>query len=291
MSPGRGTCLAALSPMLLAVGLTPTRDANRDAAADTPPPEFEVQKYPNLAYRDGPSADPDRHKLDLYVPKGQTEFPVLLFVHGGSWRSGNKELYAAVGRAFARAGIGTVVINYRLSPKVKHPAHVEDVAAAFAWAHRNIARYGGRPDRITLMGHSAGGHLAALLATDPTYLKAEGLSPENVRGVVAVSGVYRIEPGADLTRSAFGTDPDFCARASPLNHVGGKLPPFLIAYAENDYDGFDEMAVELNEALEKNKTPTTLVKAAHRNHVTIIVTVIQHGDPLNRAVREFVRKE
>jgi acetyl esterase/lipase len=291
MPPIRGSRLAGFAPILLAVGLTPSRDVSRAAADDTPPPEFEVQKYPNLAYRTGPAADPDRHKLDLYVPKGQTDFPVLLFVHGGSWRSGNKELYAAVGRAFAKAGIGTAVINYRLSPKVRHPAHVEDVAAAFAWAHRNIAKYGGRPDRITLMGHSAGGHLVALLATDPTYLKAEGLSPEDIRGVVAVSGVYRVEPGADLTRTGFGTDPDFCERASPLNHVSGKLPPFLIAYAENDYDGFDEMAVELNAALVSNQTPTTLMKLSHRNHITIIVTVIQHDDPLNRAVREFVLKE
>jgi acetyl esterase/lipase len=296
MSPGRTVRLACLSPLVLVVALVPGRDLNPTAEAVTEPaaaapPEFEVEKHANVAYRVGPTADPVRHRLDVYVPKGQKGFPVLLFVHGGSWKSGNKNLYAALGHAFAKAGIGVVVTNYRLSPKVRHPAHAEDVAGAFAWAHKHIAKYGGRPDRIILIGHSAGGHLAALLALDPTYLKAEGLSPENVRGVVAISGVYRIRPGADLTKAAFDPDPELCERASPLSHVTGKPPPFLIAYADKDYEEFDEMAVELNAALEKIKCPTTLVKVSHRNHVTEIITIINHDDPLHRAVREFVMKK
>src|SRR5205823_5671892 len=105
----------------------------------------------------------------------------VFFVHGGAWRNGDKSgilgVYSALGRFLVRHGLGAVIINYRLSPAVRHPAHVQDVAKAFAWTHKNIARYGGRPDQIFLCGHSAGGHLVALLATDPTYLKAEGLTP------------------------------------------------------------------------------------------------------------------
>lgn len=288
MTVGRSARLAGLCPLFLLVGLTPSRDANPARAPETPPREFEVEKHANLAYRTGPDADPTRHKLDVYVPKGQTDFPVLFFVHGGGWKSGSKNLYAALGHAFAKAGIGTVVTNYRLSPKVQHPAHAEDVAAAFAWVHKHIAGYGGDPARIVLMGHSAGGHLVSLLVTDPTYLKAAGLSPDNVRGVITISGVYRIDPGGELYKPAFGTDPELCRTASPLTHVTGPLPPFLIAYADKDYDGFDDMAVEMNAAVEKAGGSSTLVKVAHRNHITVIISIISANDPLNRAVRAFV---
>src|SRR5215217_3722662 len=94
---------------------------------------FEVVKTANVAYRDDKDADGERHKLDVFAPKGQTGRPVLFFVHGGSWKSGNKNLYAAVGNSFAKAGYVVVVINYRLSPQVVHPGHIEDVAKAFAW--------------------------------------------------------------------------------------------------------------------------------------------------------------
>ena len=115
---------------------------------------------------------------------------MLLFVHGGRWTTGNKNLYPGIGESLARHGVGVVICNYRLSPAVKHPAHVQDVARAFAWTQSNIASYGGKPDRLFVCGHSAGGHLVALLATDPKYLKAEKLSPSDIRGVVPISGVY-----------------------------------------------------------------------------------------------------
>ena len=92
-------------------------------------------------------------------------------------------------------GIGAVLPDYRQSPWVKHPAHIKDVARAIAWTHAHIAEYGGRPDQLFLAGHSAGGHLVALLATDETWLQAEGLATTNIKGVIAVSGVYRIPPG------------------------------------------------------------------------------------------------
>ena len=103
---------------------------------------FEVEKVGNVAYYEGSDADPVRHKLDFYYPKGPKDYPVLFFVHGGAWRSGSKELYGGLGKVFAKNGIGVVVINYRLSPKVQHPAHVEDVARAFAWTHKNVGKYG-----------------------------------------------------------------------------------------------------------------------------------------------------
>ena len=249
--------------------------------------EFEVEKHADLSYSDDADEDP-RHKLDLYVPVGSKNYPVMIYVHGGGWKSGSKTMYVGLGRAFARHGIGVAVINYRLSPKVKHPGHAEDVARAFAWVRANIGKYGGDIGNITLMGHSAGGHLAALLATDPACLKAEKLEPSHIRGVITVSGVYQIDPTAELYIPAFGTDPDACRKASPMTYVTGKHPPFLIVYAENDYATFDRMAIDFHAALEKFQTPATLLKLEHRNHISEIVSILSDSDPLNEAVRKFI---
>src|SRR5438132_7046995 len=131
---------------------------------------FEVEVVKDLAYDTSKDADSNKHKLDLYLPKGQKDFPVLFFIHGGAWTSGDRRLYGALGHTFAKNGIGTVIISYRLTPQVQHPGHIEDVARAFAWTHQNIAKHGGRADQIFVSGHSAGGHLAALLVTNEKYL-------------------------------------------------------------------------------------------------------------------------
>lgn len=288
MSPGRVVRTVLVAAATLLVGFSPVQDRKRFAAAsEKQPVEFEVEKHADIAYRTDADADP-RHKLDLFVPVGRKDFPILIYVHGGAWKSGNKNLYVALGRAFARRGIGVAVINYRLSPKVKHPAHAEDVAKAFAWVHANVEKYGGDAAQITLMGHSAGGHLVALLATDPAYLKAEKLETTQIRGVISVSGVYQVEPNGELYIPAFGTDVEVCKQASPMTHIGSKLPPFLIAYAEHDYETFDRMAIDFHAALEKAGTPSSLLKLANRNHISEIVSILNDEDPLSRAVRKFV---
>jgi acetyl esterase/lipase len=285
---GTGRWLSAAA--LLVGGLTGVAADAPVAEAPAPRPVYDVVRHSGLAYRTDPDADPERHKLDLYVPKGKTNFPVLFFVHGGGWKSGNKYMYSALGHAFAKEGIGTVVINYRLSPAVRHPAHIEDVAKAFAWTHANIGKYGGRPDRIFACGHSAGGHLVALLATDPKYLAAEGRTPADVRGVIGISGVYQIYHDFLLFAPVFGRDKEVCRLASPLTHVNGKLPPFLLAYADHDYPQLDKMAEDMHAELKKCRSETALLKVDDRNHFTIIINIIDPADPLHRAVREMVTK-
>jgi acetyl esterase/lipase len=162
----------------------------------------------DLPYCDDPKPD-ERHQLDLYLPRGRRDYPVVVLVHGGAWMVGDKRccgLYSSVAEFLAGQGIGVAVPNYRLSPQVRHPEHVRDVARAFAWVHAHIAEYGGRPDRMFLMGHSAGGHLVALLATDEAYLHEVGLRSGVVRGVIASSGVYHI-PVGDVQVSWGGAGP------------------------------------------------------------------------------------
>jgi dipeptidyl aminopeptidase/acylaminoacyl peptidase len=257
------------------------------ARADEP---AKYEKHADLAYRTDRDADKERHKLDVYTPKGKKDFPVVLFVHGGSWKSGTKNLYAPLGRSLAADGIGCVVINYRLSPAVQHPAHIEDVAKAFAWTAENIGKYGGTKDKLFVCGHSAGGHLVSLLATDPQYLKAEKHTPAEIKGVAAFSGVYQIVAGEKVFESPFGKDETVCKAASPLTHVAGKHPPFLLAYADSDFPHLDKMAENMHAALQKAECSTDLVKCKDRNHITIIVQFVNSTDPLNKSFRAFVEK-
>ena len=169
---------------------------------------FAMESIRNLSYYDGDEADAVRHKLDIHRPKDCQDYPVLFFVHGGGWVEGNKDhfgIYSVIARTLARQGVGMVCPNYRLSPQVKHPEHIRDVAKAFAWTSRNIGKYGGNPRALFVGGHSAGGHLSALLATDERYLKAEGLGLSSIRGAMPVSGVFNV-PNLTLFDSVFGKD-------------------------------------------------------------------------------------
>jgi acetyl esterase/lipase len=276
---------AALLPALL--GAAPL-------AADDKGTTYPVEKHLNLAYNPARDADPVRHKLDLYVPKGARDFPVMVFVHGGMWRSGSKDLYAALGNTFAQQGIGTAVINYRLSNRngdgARHPDHIKDVAKAFAWVKANAGKYGGSKDKLFLSGHSAGGHLVSLLATDEQYLKAEGCSVADVKGVMTVSGVYTISNLVGAFQEIFGKDDAACKAASPLTHVKDKHPPFLIAYGTKDFPFLDQMAEQFGKKLSDCKCDAKVMKL-DRDHYSIIVQLAASAtDPLTKAMVEFMKK-
>lgn len=266
---------------LLVVGLVRAGDGK-------PAGGFEVEVVKGIAYVGGKDADPVRHTLDLYHPKDKKDYPVLVWVHGGGWKNGNKEQFEFLGKALAGEGVGVVTVNYRLHPQVQFPANVEDVARAFAWAHKNVGRYGGRADRVFVGGHSAGGHLASVLATDESYLKAAGLSPADVRGVVSISGLYAIRRG----RFPVFEDSDEGARkASPVRQVREKLPPFLLVYADNDFPTFGDMAEDFAKALREAKVEVTCVKVKDRTHGSVAAKVAEEGDPVRGAILEFVGRQ
>jgi acetyl esterase/lipase len=251
--------------------------------------DYEVDTVQGIAYYDGNDADPVRHKLDLYLPRGQKDFPVLIFVHGGTWKSGNKDLYAPLGKLYAKNGIGTVIINYRLSPKVKHPAHIQDVARAFAWTHKNIAKHGGNPKNIFVCGHSAGGHLVSLLSTNETYLKAEGLALSDIKGTIPLSGVFVLIPNL-MFKDIFTEDKEVVKSASPIDHVKGNHPPCLMLYADKDFLTLDTMAEQMCTKLKECKCEASTLKIADRTHISIITSMVRIEDPANQAILEFLAK-
>jgi acetyl esterase/lipase len=292
----------------------------------------EVERVSGVCYYDGPDTDARQHRLDLFLPKGEKAFPVVVLVHGGVWMIGDNRccgLYSSVGEFLASRGIGAVLPNYRLSPQVQHPEHVRDVARAFAWTRAHIAGHGGSPRQLFLLGHSAGGHLVSLLATDEQYLKAEGCQIADIRGVISVSGVYRIPegdvevtlggatpralrwdkilplrhgsasrqpllPGIPLSLNVFGPpfgeDAGVRRDASPINHVRSGLPPFLLVVADNDLPTLPEMAGEFQQALREHNNEVDFHRIPERNHHSIMFSAIQTDDPVAGTTLEFIRR-
>ena len=254
------------------------------------PAKQEVEVTTDVAYRTDADAHKTRHKLDVYVPKGKKDFPVLFFVHGGAWQIGDKLTFRDPAKQFAEQGIGVVCPNYRLSPAVQHPKHIEDVAKAFAWTVDNIGKYGGDATKIVIGGHSAGGHLAALMATDETYLKAEKKKLTDIRGVVGVSGVYAIDHRVEMLHKAFTDDEKACKAASPMEYVAADRPPMLLAYAEKDFPGLPPGAEAFAKALAKSKNDATAKEYKGRDHISIMTDMKKADDPLFVAAKEFILK-
>ena len=249
----------------------------------------EVVVVNDIAYYEGADADAKKHKLDIYTPKGLKDFPVVFFIHGGTWSSGDRKMYGNMGQMFASQGIGVVVISYRLSPAVTHPAHIEDVARAFAWTHANIAKYGGRADRIFVAGHSAGGHLTSLLAANPEYLKKHNLSAKNIRGLIPISGVYDIPAG--MFPKIFPGTADALKPASPVKNLTAGGPPALVIYADQDYAGLDLLAKQYTAKLGELKTQATLELIKDRTHITIITKMMLSAkDATSTLALDFIRK-
>lgn len=172
--------------------------------------------------------------LDLYLPEAGTAAPppLVVFFYGGSWRQGERHWYAFVGQALARHGLAVAIPDYRKAP---FPAFMDDAAAAVAWLKAQGPGLGYDPDRIVLMGHSAGAHIAALLATDPQYLARHDLSPSDLRGVIGLAGPYDFLPiRSRPLRAVFGDDPARHRASQPIAHVDGSEPPFLLLHGRDD---------------------------------------------------------
>jgi len=203
-----GLARLALAVALIALGL-----------AILPPAASSYVKQADISYDLGsPPSDPARNMLDIYLPEGASSAPrpFVLHIHGGGWRRGDKANQSMPDKAdlFTGLGYGLVSINYRLSPeahdpenpdpgRIKFPDHPDDVGEAIGWLDRNALRYGLDPDRMILMGHSAGAHLASLVSTDPTYIERYGVDRRQILGAIPLD-----TDAFDIEQSVLGSDPD-----------------------------------------------------------------------------------
>ena len=254
---------------------------------------YAIRVVHDVPYLQGAGFASGKDKLDLYLPEGVRNAPVIVSYYGNQLMGGDKSEDAYVGRRFAAAGFVTAVVNYRLSPEVSHPAHVQDAAASFAWVKRHIGEYGGNADQVFIIGYSAGAYLAALLSTDSRYLAAHGLSPRDIRGTVPVSAFYWVERrgvAPDRDKRVWGNDPNVWIDASPAHHLQPGGPPMLILYAERDEDWRREQNVEFATAMKQaGHKSIDLAMIGNRNHATIWSRVGDENDETAEWIIRFVR--
>ena len=184
-------------------------------------------------YDDGP-----RRLLDIWAPEAAQagdRLPVVVFFYGGGWDSGDREHYGFAGRALAEEGFVTVIPDYRLVPKAHWPDFLHDSAAAVAWVQAHIGAFGGDPDRIALMGHSAGAYNAAMLALDPQWLRGAGSDPAAIRGVAGLAGPYDflpMEKGGRADKAMGKVRP--AEKTQPIAFARGDAPPLWLATGDED---------------------------------------------------------
>jgi acetyl esterase/lipase len=272
--------------------MTPTRRAALLALAAAPLAAAAPPAPVEVAYGAHP-----RHRLDLYPRPGLARAPMLLFVHGGGWRFGDKRGVGALPAFAERHGLLLASANYRLAPEVNARGCAEDVAAAAAWLLAHGAEHGGDPGRLFLMGHSAGAHLVALVGIDPAYLAARGRKPSDLAGVIPVDGAGYDAPrqmadegGGPLLgpmyQGAFGTE---AAALSPtlLVRPGRAYPPYLIFHVARRRTSREQSEV-LAAALRAAGGRAEVVAGPGETHMTINRSMGEPGDPEGERAARFI---
>ena len=256
-------------------------------------PKDGVKVTKNVAY--GPDA---RHRLDVYQPQTGAGAPVVVFFHGGAYVRGertiNEEVYGNIPTWFARNGIVGVNATYRLAPAAKWPAAAEDVGSVVKWIKQNAAAYGGDPNRIYVMGQSAGATHVATYAFLKNLQPAEG---HGMAGVILISGRYEIDPAPDDPNLAnaqayFGADRSQYPRQSPLNYVKGSTPfPIFIAISEYDNPDLDTQGTLLLAAIcQRDRACPRFTRMEKHNHLSAVYQFNTPDEAFAREVLEFMKR-
>ncbi len=258
----------------------------------------------NIPYADPPAHE--RQVLDVYAPAGARNLPVVFWIHGGGWQTGDKTSVQIKPRAFAERGFLFVATNHRFLPQVEMGELIRDVARSLGWVYKNIEKYGGDPKRIFVMGHSSGAQLAALLCIDERYLKAEGVPLRALRGCVPVDGDTYDIPAIITTaeirqtvhglplpefghRVKFGNDPRKHIDFSAVTHVarGKEIPPFLLLHVAGHPD-VTAQAKRLAAVLREADIPVTVFGASETTHSRINADLGLPDDPATRELFRFL---
>ncbi len=225
--------------------------------------------------------------LDLYPAPGlEHPAPILVYLHGGYWRSRTSKEFGFVARGPASRGVSTVVVNYALCPEVTIDEIVRQVRAALVWTYGNAASFGGDPERIYVAGHSAGGHLTAmLLATD--WEGVYGLPNGIVKGACAISGLFDLAPFPyTFLQPKLQLTWDQVLRNSPILHLPDEAPPLLLAYGEDEPSELRRQSEDFFAAWKEKGLPGNLLPLSGKNHYDVIDSFLDAGSPLCSAILE-----
>lgn len=237
--------------------------------------------------------------LNIYHKKGTENKDVIIFIHGGSWSSGKKETYWWLGRNFAKNNVVTAVINYPLAPNATYKEMANASAKAVKWVQENIARFGGNPQRIFLMGHSAGAHLCELINSDPQYFNALGIK-NPVKGVI-LNDAFGLDMQEYLSKAekddyytnflrTFSTDSAVWQLGSPLFYVKNIKNPHLIFYGTKTYPAIQLQSERVFETLQAQNVPVSLIKVDGKKHVPMISQMVFGKNKLYQEIYKFLKQ-
>ena len=260
------TLFAIVVAVVVVVACSPIRALNALVPTDS-------HELGTVAY--GSSA---RQQLDVYTPRSTPErvrpangWPLVVFFYGGSWNQGEREQYRFVGEALAARGVLTIIPDYRLYPEVRYPEFLRDNAAAVAWALREAARLGADPKRVFVMGHSAGGYNAAMIALDARWLNHEGLKPAQLAGWIGLAGPYDFLPIENPDAQPVFFHPNSPPESQPIRYVSPSVPrTFLGAAPEDKLVNPERNTRQMASKLQSAGVPVMLQIYPRTNHVTLI---------------------
>jgi acetyl esterase/lipase len=258
---------------------------------------FGIANFPTRFARSHRDADvrfgrQDWQRLDVYRPAhAAPRVPVIVFWYGGSWTQGSRQDYRFVGAALAGLGYVVVIPDYRLYPTVRFPQFLADAAHAVAWVERHAADYGGDPHRIVLMGHSAGAHMAAMLALNDTYLLKAGADPKDLRALIGLSGPYQLTPN-DPTLNAIFAAPYTPHDWQVLPFVSSRAPASLLIHGGADEFVWPRNSEQLAAALHASGVPVVLKVYPGRGHAATVAAlswVLRWRSPTLADIGQFMQ--
>ena len=257
-----------------------------------------VKRSKNIVYNSESSKNTDRQKLNVFSPSGNNNLkPVLIFVHGGAWNSGNKSLYNFFGNRMARKGVVTVIPDYPKSPKANYQEMAMDIAMAVQWVKNNISSLGGDSNRIFISGHSAGGHLAALITIRENYFKNLGMV-NPIKGLILIDAAgldmygylkeENFEEGNTYLKT-FTNDPATWKEASPLYFLKDNMPPMLIYRGGKTYPSILKSNEKFVDSLKKLDTKFTYHIQPDKKHIPMILQFFNSNNKRYREIGEMLK--
>ena len=280
------SAVAAAAPQATQAQADAAAELLANGSAEVRPTLADVDYLPNHDYAD------EKDRLDVYLPEAVERAPVVVFFHGGGLLSGDKRHGRNLAARLLPFGIGLVSANYRLSPGVMHPAHIQDAAAATAWVIGNIDKLGGDSANVFVTGHSAGAYLAALLVLDSRYLEAYDVAVSAVRAAMPISPFLYVEETAKVRpKSVWGNDSEVWRQASVSPYVSAAAPPMLLIYADGDDAWRREQNERFGRAMRASGHDAVAVQeVSNRDHLRLMTELTHDDDAVGPLVADFVRQ-
>jgi len=246
--------------------------------------DYGVSETRNLSY--GPHK---RHKLDIYEPPeitDQTE--IIVFIHGGGWEAGSKELHRFIGRSWSRNNFIVILPNYRLVPDYTYPEQLHDITLCLSWIKNSYEVFN---DSFYLAGHSAGAHLASMTGFSTKWLEAANLSQDDIAGFILLAGVYQFYPyeRADKRVKSFVVKRRYWEEAQPINHLHQNISPVFIYHGGKDNEVLPEQSYQLRKRLSELGVESQLHVSEEAGHLELLFGTSSSDSTFWLKLLDFIR--